>query len=254
MKLFNNAFTPFLVTPKGHHKHFDINPGTIVEAIDLHPVTDDEKHTYVMYRQTFGWVRNEVLEPYTESLPKNCVRIGTQTPDPNDFEQYLLWDGIKQVNACGEICAAHILGLDLDTTVQNWQLKAPSVWKRIRGKGKWSGTGPDDLISLFGVFGQEAVSLSTVLKRYTMKGLQELLDAGDVIVSCKIDGGTGRLRGQGILHWVTVDALYPERQYGFVDVMNPAPNRIERYSFDEFLKSCVVPYGVFVPNSEVPKS
>ena len=40
--------------------------------------------------------------------------------------------------------------------------------------------------------------------RYTIKGMQRLLETGSVIASVNIDGSTGLLRGSGVLHWVVV--------------------------------------------------
>lgn len=252
MKLWIHQFTPLLVLPGGKLKHFDLNPGALVVPVvglDVYPGSDQYqlvKYVNADGRPFDGWVSKDHISEYFETLPKDCVKIPFQTANPNDFEQYLVYDGVKQVNACGEICVAHILGLGLGEVLENWKLKSPTVWKRVTGKGKWAGTGPDDLINLFGIFGVEAVSLSKVLKRYTMSGLQKLLDAGDVITSCNI-GYDGRFKGRDILHWATIDALFPERQWGRVHVMNPAPNRIEEYSWSEWLASCGQSYGVFIP-------
>jgi len=65
-----------------------------------------------------------------------------------------------------------------------------------------------------------------------------------------MDGGNGRLRGQGIGHWVIVDSVEPERFGGQVYIYNPAPNRIEEYSYDQFIASAVKPFGLFIPGKE----
>jgi hypothetical protein len=69
-----------------------------------------------------------------------------------------------------------------------------------------------------------------------------------VIASVNMDGGTGWLRGSGVLHWVVVTKVIPERNgLGFVEVYNPAMNRIEYYSWQEFINSARMPYGVYAP-------
>ena len=87
--------------------------------------------------------------------------------------------------------------------------------------------------------------------RYTIKGIQRLLETGSVIVSVSIDGNSGQLRGSGVLHWVAVTKVTPERNgLGFVELYNPAMNRIECYSWLEFINSARQPYGVYVPKEQ----
>lgn len=79
--------------------------------------------------------------------------------------------------------------------------------------------------------------------RYTVSGLKSI--AGRAVVSVRMDKWTGRLKPSGVLHWVVVTDVIPERTgYGGVEVYNPFPNRIEAYSWSEFLASAGVPYGV----------
>jgi hypothetical protein len=75
-----------------------------------------------------------------------------------------------------------------------------------------------------------------------------LLENGSVIASVNIDSSTGLLRGSGALHWVAVTKITAERNgLGFVELYNPAMNRIECYSWLEFINSARQPYGVYVP-------
>jgi hypothetical protein len=85
--------------------------------------------------------------------------------------------------------------------------------------------------------------------RYTIKGMRKLLESGSVIASVNMDGGSGILRGSGVLHWVVVTKVTPERNgLGWVEVYNPAMNRIEVYSWQEFINSARLPYGVYAPD------
>lgn len=253
MKLWINKFTPLLVLPTDRRKYFDLNPGTLVDQeIPGHaaqPGLTEVRYTNSEGKATVGWINSDHLEPYHETLPKNCVKIPNQTANPNDFEQYMVWDGQKVVNACGELAVTFCLNKPFEDVVNGWALKYPNIWKRVKGQGKWAGTSDQDLITLFAAHGRESVSLSTVMKRYTMNGLVELLRQGQIIVSCNI-GYDGRFVGSNILHWCVVTAVHPERQWGLIDVYNPAPNRIEQYSWGEFLNSCHQPYGVYVPDPE----
>jgi hypothetical protein len=103
---------------------------------------------------------------------------------------------------------------------------------------------------MLSAFEKPSALLSTVLHdkaidrlRYTVSGLQQI--AGRAVVSVYIDKYSGRLKPSGILHWVVVTAVTPERTgYGRVEIYNPFPNRIEAYSWSEFVASAGVPYGV----------
>ncbi len=237
-------------------KIMDLPERTIVEA------TGEKKEPYEEVRYTTetnvftGWVHQGDLENYMENYPRDCVVIYNQTPLPNDFEQYFLFNGVKQVNACGELCVAYVLGISLQELLENWQVKLPIFWKRIFGGGKARGTGSSELGEMCGIYARESQQLTTALfephikrSRYTLKGMQRLLETGSVIASVSIDGNSGLLRGSGVLHWVAVTKITPERNgLGFVEVYNPAMNRIECYSWLEFINSARQPYGVYVPN------
>ena len=235
----------------------DLFERTVVEATGEKREPYEEVR-YVTESNVFtGWVHGGDLEDYVENYPRDCVVISNQTPSPNDFEQYFIFNGLKQVNGCGELCVAFVLGISLQEMLENWQVKAPSFWKRIFGGGRARGTGSGELSEMFSIFAQESIQLTTALfephikrSRYTIKGMQRLLETGSVIASVNIDGGTGLLRGSGVLHWVVVTKITAERNgIGFVEVYNPAMNRIEVYSWMEFLSSARLPYGVYVPDA-----
>ena len=103
---------------------------------------------------------------------------------------------------------------------------------------------------MLSAFDRYSVSLASVLTdpvlakaRYTVSGLKAI--AGRAVVSVRMDKWTGRLKPSGVLHWVVVTDVIPERTgYGGVEVYNPFPNRIEAYSWAEFTASAGVPIGV----------
>ena len=207
-------------------------------------------------RKYTGFVYVGFLEGYienTDALPKDCVVIDTATPDPNDAAQYALVHGVKQVNLCGELCAAFLLNLPLMDVLAEWERETPDIYRRVFNwfSGKQArGTGPAEIQSMLAAFSTSSTLLSTLLfdpvlgrTRYTVSGLKRL--ACRAVVSVKIDKYSGRLKPSGILHWVVVTDVIPERTgYGGVEVYNPFPNRIEAYSWSEFIASAGVPYGV----------
>jgi len=241
-------------------KLMDLFERAIVEATGEKREPYEEVNYISEKGTTTGWIHGADLEDYVENYPRDCVVIFNQTPAPNDFEQYFIFNGFKQVNACGELCVAYILGISLQEMLENWQVKDPSFWKRIFGGGRARGTGSGELAEMFDIFAQESKQLTTALyephikrSRYTIKGMQRLLATGSVIASVNIDGGSGLLRGSGVLHWVAVTKVTAERNgLGFVEVYNPAMNRIEVYSWLEFINSARQPYGVYAPNSTNP--
>lgn len=200
-----------------------------------------------------GFVYVGFLESYIENYPAECVKIHSQTPNPNDAQQYALLYGVKQTELCGELCAAFLLGVSLEGLLAEWERDEPKIYQAVFNwlKGKRArGTGPAEIQSMLSAFEKSSTPLSAMLfdsvlnrSRYTVSGLQRL--QGRAVVAVHIDKYSGRLKPSGVLHWVVVMNVYPERTgYGGVEVYNPFPNRIEVYSWDEFIKSAGVPYGV----------
>jgi hypothetical protein len=237
-------------------KIMDLYERTVVESTGQQKDIYEEVRYITESGVTTGWMYRADLEDYFENYPRDCVVILNQTPNPNDFEQYFIFNGVKQVNACGELCVAYILGISLQELLENWQVKLPAFWRSIFGSGRARGTGSGELRQMFDIYAQENMELTSALyephikrSRYTIKGMRRLIDNGSVIVSVNIDGATGLLRGSGILHWVVVTKITPERNgLGLVELYNPAMNRIECYSWQEFINSARQPYGVYVPD------
>jgi hypothetical protein len=218
-----------------------LNPGAIVETLNEY-TGKYERVIYLGDKNYTGWLESAALEVYYENYEKDCVDISDiQTPDLRDAEQYVFWKKVKQTNMCGELCVAYNLHIKLSYLLEAWEKKSPKFFNRIFRAGieKATGTGQLDLIDMYNAFDIQAKKLEGNYPVYT----PEMLQPG-MIVGCKIDGYTGRLRGQGIGHWVTIASTTNERLgYGDVTVYNPFPNRLEKYSYAEFLASCRSPYG-----------
>jgi len=256
MKKWVNAYAPlYSVT---NVKLTTVSKGAVVIS---HEIVDDfsgiprEAVSYVAPdREYHGYVYTGYLEPYVESLRKSLVLIRSATPTTTDADQYAIINGVKQTELCGEICAAFLLGLTyLEDLLDEWQREALPFYQRVFDvfkTRKAKGTGPADLMSMLAVFDRKSRLLSEALydpilerSRYTVSGLAAL--AGRVIVSVHIDNQTGRLKPSGVLHWVVVTEVMPERTgYGFIKIFNPFPGREEIYSWSEFIASGRSPYGV----------
>jgi hypothetical protein len=144
-------------------KIMDLFERTIVEATGEKKEPYEEVR-YITETNVFtGWVHGGDLENYVENYPRDCVVINNQTPAPNDFEQYFIFNGIKQVNGCGELCVAFVLGISLQQLLENWQVKLPVFWKSIFGDGRARGTGSGELQEMFGIYNQSSQQLTTAL-------------------------------------------------------------------------------------------
>jgi hypothetical protein len=256
MKYFINSFSPFRESAHGASKKIaDLPAGTIVEYWheEFNEALTPIPWAMISYNGRRGYVPSSMVEPYLETLQKNCVEIPDQTEDPNDFEQYFYLKNIKQVNFCGPLAICYATGLTLKEFMGTWEIQKPALWKRIKGLGRFSGTTDSDLVEMCAAFALEPLKMGVVTKdtfvnrsRYTVGGMQKLARMGFPIVACKIDGSTGRLRGQGVGHWVVITQVFPERTGGRVHLYNPAPNRIEEYSWNELISSMNQPYGIWI--------
>ena len=231
--------------------------GTVVEAYGWEESFVGVLREAVIYQTEThkynGFIYTQYLEPYVELLPRDCVKISTPTPNPNDAEQYAIVHGVKQTNLCGELCAAYLLKVSLDDLLSEWQKDEPSLYQRVFNfftDKHARGTGAGEVKTMLESFSRSAQFLMDSLRdpilkvpRYTVTALKQI--AGRVIVGVKINKYTGRLQPTGVPHWVVVVDVHPERiGYGLVEVYNPFPNRVEVYSWQEFIASAVNPLGV----------
>lgn len=201
-----------------------------------------------------GWVYSEFLEQYSEEFPGDVVSIQSPTIDPTDAAQYMVIRGQKQYNLCGELCVCYIYEEDIEVFLEYWEAKEISIFRRIFGSGKARGTTAEELKSMLSVYGPDlSMNLDKglwepVLNRplVTPGRMAKMLETHRAIVSVHIDGATGNLRGGGILHWVVLDQVIPDGAgRGWVELYNPFNNRVQRYSYDELIKSMGGLYGVW---------
>ncbi len=256
-------YAPFQEAPFQASKRFAWLPiGTVVEILNDGGDLAEDVYFQVEYAGKIGYIRSDYLEPYRENLPVHPFIIDNQTPIKSDFEQYMLIPGANgvQVNMCGQLCIAFTLGhKSFSPLLEKWRVEAPGLWKTLLGtKGRFSGTGYGQLQEIYKLFGVQTQLMTDMTRRpsvnrsiYTPESMKVLCDKGYPLVGVKIDGATGRLRGQGIGHWVVVTEVVPERTgYGLVYLYNPAPHRIEVYAWEQFMGSAVTPSGIYMPKEQ----
>jgi len=179
---------------------------------------------------------------------------GLQTPDEYDAKQYIILDGRKKVNQCGEISCSYIMKKPLKEVLDGWERKEPSVVARIFKGGSDRGTSSQTLIGLLSSFDYSSVSMSEYFKDellgrpiITPKRIWDALKSNKIIMGVKI-GRDGIIGHSGnINHWVVLDAIDVYGSQAIVDVYNPYNNKFEIYSWDEIISNTAGIDGVVVP-------
>lgn len=253
MRYFTIKFSP-LFTERGS-KILDIPARSVLETDDV-----SGEFSRVLFRtrtkEYTGFFRSEYLEPLNFIYPENVVPSNTQTTYPYDANQYIIWKNNIQYNLCGEFCVAYIFGKSIDDLLKDWEAKPTSLFNRIFKNGRSITTGISDLIDMINIYHGEYDGIGRLRDPYgkyvllSPARLKNSLQEWRLILGCKISGASGELQSSGIPHWVTVVDVEPDGFGGWVELYNPFPNQVERYSWREFIKSVGIPHGIFVRNVE----
>jgi len=213
----------------------------------------------ISYRDFTGWVYREHLEEYQALYPHNEVEIADQTPKPDDLEQYFYYEGDVKYNMCGQLCVAWILGIPVKEILDSWKVGSHSFYERIFMGANDKGTTDYDLNNLLSLYEFETPCvtfknglLDPVAGRelVTPRRMDKMLETHHLIASVSISRVDGNLRepsSKTALHWVVVNQVVADGvDRGFVELYNPAPNRMQLYSWNEFITSAGSPYGLWV--------
>lgn len=226
-----------------------VTSGVLHEWVEVIYLTASQRHV--------GWVYDGYLEAYTEEFQPHVVSIQSPTINPNDAAQYMVWHGKTQYNLCGELCVCYIAGDEIEAMLSKWEAQAITIYQRVFGSGGMArGTNTAELDSMLSIYGYPTPStrLDTGLRDpllgrpvVTPGRMAAMLSNHRAIVGVKISKSTGDLRTSGILHWVVVEDVAPDGiNRGWVELYNPFPNRMQRYSWAEFVASMGAPYGIWV--------
>lgn len=207
------------------------------------------------YRNQTGWFYENYSEEYIEKYPYE-VEITIPTPNPSDAEQYILCENHVKYNMCGEFCCAYIVDAEIKSLLDKWKVEYPKEYERIYKGILDKGTGLVDLDTILKMYGCDYPSLRLYnelvdpvrnVPVFTTGRMKYFADRYQIIIGCKISSNTGRLQPSGILHWVVVESVEPDRIYGgLVHLYNPFCNRKEDYSWNEFKTSVGSPNGLLV--------
>lgn len=258
--------TPFTAKPNGVKK-FDLPRGAVVEPTGQQNAALTEiRYTDKDGAIQVGWVNDAYLEDYFEQFPDPEVVIPNPTPEMNDAPQYMLVEGRKKFNMCGELCIAFIVGEDIDSTLSKWKLKAPTFYNNILLGDRDKPTGAEDLKSILNAYGyntdngqlikfRDGLTDPSIGFQPSQGRIQKMLMTHFLVALVTINSygkliakpeNTQIKRGRnapfiekGIGHWVTVDKLTPNGiNAGRVEIYNPFHNKRQEYSFNDFIKSC----------------
>ena len=248
-RYFTIKYAPLFDSSGG--KILDVPANSVLETDDV-----SEKLSKVLFRTRSrdytGWFYSDYLEPLKFSYPENVVKSETPSSYPYDAGQYIIWKKNIQYNLCGEFCVAYIFGKSIDEFLVNWEAKPASLFSRLFVNGRFLTSGVPDLIDMVKTYNGQHKSIDELKDphgRYVLlspKRVGSMLEEWRLIIGCKISGVSGELKTTGIPHWVTVINVILDGFGGWVNVYNPFPNRIETYSWREFISSIGNPYGIFV--------
>lgn len=244
-------------------KVVDIPAQTVVETTGQYETYLMSRTVGVVYEEivyrnssrTFtGWVPGRYLEVFEDPFP-DIVKIDNPTPNPNDADQYVLSYGY---NLCGQFCVCYCAGWEysLEKWLVEWKSSPGSVYNRIFKGGKGTTTGIADLDNMLAYFDGyllpskplgEALTDDLLDRPLLTPGrIAMLLKKDRIIISCHIETNKGRLQNTGVLHWVVVESITPNRFGGLVTIYNPFPNTLETYTWDQFSGSTGTPFGILV--------
>lgn len=253
-----------MTSPTMGMKLLDIPAKSLVESHDLFETDNkgrlwDKVNFQTNTRLWTGYVRFSYTEPYIASDADNIIKVRNATLNPSDGAQYLVYKGRVQYNLCGEFAVCYCAGWDYD--MEEWldevaAKKQPNWFQRLFRNGLAPGTTIYDLDVMLTTFDYKTPSQTFEGALYdrdlgralvTPGKLKALLQDNQVICSCTIETYKGQLKSKGVLHWVVIEEVIPDRFGGTVRLYNPFSNSIERYSWDVFIESMKIPYGVVLP-------
>ncbi|MFN8413051.1 MAG: hypothetical protein U0Z26_11740 [Anaerolineales bacterium] len=254
---WNTALNELRDTPTGA-RLFPIEQGAVLTVTDNVENVNAIQWRQVQYKNRVGWARESMLDNYSDRYPENEVVIPHPTPQEDDAAQYMFLpteSGVKH-NMCGQLCAAFIIKIDIESFVADWKIKA-NPYYRISISGPVDRpTGIDSIASMFLVspYNAQPGDISSfqshmqdpLTNRLLVSPgrMKKMLETHYLLAGVRIKQGdkfTGRLSGQGIGHWVVVDKVTPNGRLsgngGWVEIYNPFPNKRQEYSYEEFINS-----------------
>ena len=259
--------TENLLESPGGPKILKLDRGSVVDFTGTRDLKNGIQWSQVKYKGRTVWARDIVLENFTDRFTDVGVFIPHPTPEEDDAAQYLYLPGEsgKKHNMCGQLCAAFIIGVDIESFVADWKEKATKFYELAIAGETDRGTGIDSIKSMFlvepynakpgDIFNLEAGMMDPITGHLIISPgkFRKMLETFYLVAGVKIkksDKLTGRLSGQGVGHWIVVDKVFPNGKQGgnggWVEVYNPFPNKKQEYSYSEFINAFAGYLGLWV--------
>lgn len=228
-------------------------------------VFKDEKNQEIQ-----GWIKDSSLEDVIENFIEGVVSIPPNllSPNPLDAIQNLLleWESkeVIKTNLCGEFCVAFVGGDDIETFLNKWKNydKLYYPWA-IGGKNNqalfWYNL--DKMLEVYGHKSpnpkfKDKLSDPGIGFAPTPGRFQRQLETRYLIANVRIETPSGKLvskeKNEGVGHWVVLNKVTPYGiNRGRVEIYNPYHNRMEEYSYSDFIRSVAPTYtGLWVDRKQ----
>lgn len=237
-------------------KLLDIPEGSICELVEIEANVIYGGNPTIWYRVKWrdydGYAYAGFFDRYENMLQQDVVDLSDiETPDDTDAKQYVLIDGKRKVNQCGELSCAYILHSRLSDVLNKWESKEPNIVVRIWRGSADRGTSAQTLVGLLKSFGNNAETIDSYFKDTVLDKVfftptrvkSALLDGKRIIFGVKI-GRDGYIGTGSINHWIVIEDVILYGRQAICHVYNPFMNRMEVYSWQELMDNSAGISGV----------
>jgi hypothetical protein len=214
-----------------------------------------------------GWLEEISLEDVIENFIENVVPIPAElvSPDPLDAVQNLILKKVGEsdtvkTNLCGEFCVAFAGGDDIETFLNKWKAHDKLYYPWAIGGNNNQALFWYNLDKMLEVYGHASPN-PKFREKLTDPGIgfvptpgrfKHQLETHYLIANVRIETPSGKLvskeDGKGVGHWVVLTKVIPYGiNRGRVEIYNPYHNRMEEYSYADFIRSVAPTYtGLWV--------
>lgn len=191
-----------------------------------------------------GYIYASCLNEYVQESDE-IVPIPSILRTLGGVAQYILWDGKIHHNLCGEFCATYLGSGRIEYFLARWADAYPKEYNTCVTQDKPSGI--PTVKTMLNVFGLEYKDVSECLTDkilgffYSPERFRDVITQGwKLLCGVKI-GNEGKINTNGSIgHWVVLTSVEPLRNGdGLVTIYNPFSNRMQTYSYAEFIKSAL---------------
>lgn len=170
------------------------------------------------------------------------LKTPTATLSDKDAAQNIILYNKVQYNLCGQFCVAFCAqdethNENIEDFLNYWEVKEPKWYQSLFPNKQSRTTSIYDLEKMLSAYGYSVPCKRFADLNRTPTALWSMLQFHQLIIGVKIDH-TGYLVGSGIAHWVVAEGIdIIDQNHAIVDLYNPYTNKMEPYSWREFMNS-----------------